>query len=103
MDRVLELLGLALRAGKLAWGSRAAKAGLRRKKVYLILIAEDASSRLKTEFRLLCFKLGVPLVVWGTKEMIGLALGKPPCSVAGVQDEGLAELIRLAAGEVGRP
>lgn len=103
MQRILELLGLALRARKLAWGARAAKASLRKGKVYLVIMTEDASPRLKRKFRLLCQKAGVPLAIWGKKEEIGLALGKPPCTVVGVEDVGFAELIRQAAGEVGWP
>lgn len=103
MKRILELLGLALRARKLAWGARATKASLRKGKVYLVLITEDASPRLQKEFRLLCQKTGVPLAIWGKKEEIGLALGKPPCTVVGVEEVGLAELIRQVAGEVGWP
>ncbi|GFN23843.1 MAG: ribosomal L7Ae/L30e/S12e/Gadd45 family protein [Thermoanaerobacteraceae bacterium] len=93
-----ELLGLALRARKVAWGSRAVREDLRKGRAYLVIITEDASPRLRREFELLCRRSAVPLVVWGTKAELGLAMGKPPSAVAAVEDPGFARLIGQVVG-----
>ncbi|KUK12842.1 MAG: Uncharacterized protein XD51_0233 [Moorella sp. 60_41] len=93
-----ELLGLALRARKVAWGYRAVREDLRRGRAHLVIVTEDASPRLRREFEVLCRTKSVPLVVWGTKAELGLALGKPPSGVAAVEDPGFARLIGQVVG-----
>ncbi|KYH32175.1 L7Ae/L30e/S12e/Gadd45 family ribosomal protein [Neomoorella mulderi] len=101
MNDVYNLLGLAYRAGKVAWGYQAVMAALKRRKVFLLLMAGDSSPRLKRKLLTTCREYAIEGIVYGDKVTMGAALGKPPCAVVGVTDANLARLIRQHVREVG--
>ncbi|QGP93265.1 Ribosomal protein L7Ae/L30e/S12e/Gadd45 family protein [Neomoorella glycerini] len=101
MNDVYNLLGLAYRAGKVAWGYQAVMTALKRRKVYLLLLAGDSSPRLRGKLLATCREYGSQGIIFGDKVTIGAALGKPPCAVVGVTDANLARLIRQQVREVG--
>lgn len=82
--QVVALLGLAARAGKVVSGWNGVRANQGR--LALILVAADASKNAREKFA------GAQL--WLTKEELGRAIGKPPRSVLGLLDSGLAQRIR---------
>ena len=99
MDNVPALLGLALRAGRLAVGEEPVGAACRCHKGYLLLLASDAADN--TIRRALHFSqagkticLTLPL----TKEELGSGLGRTSCAMVAVTDVGFAASIaeRLA-------
>ena len=59
----------------------------------LVVVAEDASDRTKKEYRDACAYYNVPLVLYGTKETLGHAMGEELRSGMAVLDEGLARAI----------
>ena len=93
MDKVLSLLGLAKEAGKAKSGGfqtdRAVKDGTAK----LVIVAEDASDRTKKQYRDACAYYNVPLMIYGTKETLGHAMGEELRSGMAVLDEGLARAI----------
>lgn len=91
-----EILGLAFRARKLAWGARAVKAGLSKGEIHFVWMAKDASLRLQEDLQRACHRVGVKIAIGGTKEELGWALGKEPCAVIGLKDIGFATLIQQA-------
>ncbi|WP_141264344.1 MULTISPECIES: L7Ae/L30e/S12e/Gadd45 family ribosomal protein [unclassified Neomoorella] len=101
MNKVYNLLGLAYRAGKVAWGYQAVMAAIKRRKVFLLLLAVDSSPRMRGKLLATCRESGIEAIVYGDKVTIGVALGKPPCAVVGVTDANLARLIRQHVREVG--
>ena len=91
MDNIPSLLGLALRAGRLAVGEEPVGAACRCHKGYLLLLASDAADN--TIRRALQFSqagnticLTVPL----TKEELGSGLGRRSCAMLAVTDVGFA-------------
>ena len=48
--RVLGMLGLAAKAGKITFGADSCKEAIMKNKVKLIILAQDASERTKTKF-----------------------------------------------------
>jgi len=60
-DPLLSLLGLARKANLCSFGHDAAKASLRQRRAKLCLLCEDASPRLKEEFKFLANEAKVPL------------------------------------------
>ena len=99
MDNIPALLGLALRAGRLAVGEEPVGAACRCHKGYLLLLASDAADN--TIRRALHFSqagkticLTLPL----TKEELGSGLGRTSCAMVAVTDVGFAASIaeRLA-------
>ena len=100
MDNISSLLGLALRAGRLAVGEEPVGAASRIHKAYLLLLASDAADNTirrahhftQTATNTIC--LTVPM----TKEELGGALGRASCAMLAVTDVGFAATLaeRLA-------
>ena len=90
MDRFLTLLGLALRAGKLAVGEEPVRLALQEGKARTVFLAQDASDHTR---RKLEPKLGeVPLTpIPATKAELGRALGRESCAICAVTDKGFAQ------------
>lgn len=104
MNSALGMLGLALRAGRLAVGEDAAGDACRSYSSRLLLTAKDAAentrqraARFADEGR--CILLECP---WSKEEM-GAALGRGACAVAAVTDLGMAQAVveKLAAADAG--
>ena len=89
-DSVTTLLGLALRAGKLAVGEEPVREALAGGKARTVLLARDASDRTRRKVEP---KLGdVPLTTLeATKETLGQALGRASCAICAVTDKGFAQ------------
>jgi len=96
---IYNLLGIAYRAGKLVWGYHAVKASLERGKLYLIILAEDVSPRLRNKFLAFCRDTKKQVVFCSSKVDLGKALGKPPCAVVGICEKNLADIIKKKVQE----
>ena len=92
-DKVLSMLGLARRAGKLIYGSENAVNSARQGKAYLVIMAGDASDRTKKLLRNKCKSFSVPLFEYSTKADLGSALGKSDISALSVSDRNFAKAI----------
>jgi ribosomal protein L7Ae-like RNA K-turn-binding protein len=99
MSRLLGLLGLGLRGGRLVIGVDAVRAALRRGGCPLVVVASDASPRALEKVVRLARGAGVDLVTGPAAVRIGAQLGRPPVMVVGVRDPALARGLREAAGE----
>lgn len=62
-DKVISLLGLAERAGKIASGEFAAEKAVKTGKARLIIVAEDASDNTKKKFSDMCKYYQVPCML----------------------------------------
>lgn len=98
-DRVLSLLGLAMRGRNLVSGEFQTLEAIKKGSAMLVVIAEDASDNTKKLFTDKCSYYGVRLVCFGTKEGLGRAVGKDFRSALGVCDAGLADAIVRKLGE----
>ncbi|MCL6611898.1 MAG: ribosomal L7Ae/L30e/S12e/Gadd45 family protein [Peptococcaceae bacterium] len=87
---VLNMIGLARRAGQVESGDAAVRNSVCRGRARLIILAGDAAERTREAFGRLARDYGIPLVVFGTKEGLGGILGKPPRSVVAVTGENFA-------------
>ncbi|WP_419941843.1 L7Ae/L30e/S12e/Gadd45 family ribosomal protein [Candidatus Palauibacter sp.] len=87
----LGLLGIAMRAGRVALGTRAVDGAARRGRLALLVVASDASrhalGRLPPEAR------AASRVTVASREALGRALGRNDVAVAGVTDVALAARI----------
>lgn len=93
--RVEALLGAARGAQKVAAGTDAADGAFGRGEARLCLLAEDARASAQAGFLARAGASG-KVSVWGTKERVGRALGRPETAVVAILDEGLAEAIARA-------
>lgn len=84
--QVHNLLGLAQRAGKVISGEGSVENALRKGKVKLLILAEDASANTSKLFHNMTKTAGVPIHVHGTKLELGLAIGKSQRSTIAITD-----------------
>jgi len=92
-NKILSLLGLAMRGRNLVSGEFQTIDAVKTGKAMLVIIAEDASPNTKKLFTNKCTYYEVPVFVYGTKEELGRAIGKDYRSSVGVCDLGLADSI----------
>lgn len=85
------LLGMAMRAGKVAFGSFQVESVLKRKKGFLLIVAEDASNTSK--YVMWAKDMGIPVLTGGSKVALGMAIGQSPKAVLMIMDKGFAETI----------
>jgi predicted RNA-binding protein YlxR (DUF448 family) len=94
--RVEALVASARGAGRLAPGSEAARAAFANGQAELVLVASDGRAAAHTSFVATAAASG-KAVIWGTKERIGRATGRPETAVVAILDRGLARAITQAA------
>jgi ribosomal protein L7Ae-like RNA K-turn-binding protein len=92
-DKIFKLVGLARRAGKVAIGMSMLEKMIRRKKVVLILIAEDATKN--TIDKVLSLKPACSHRIFGTKNEWGKTFGREEVAVLGILDPNFAKGILL--------
>ena len=90
MRKELSLLGLAAKAGKIVSGEFATENAVKAGKAFLVLTAEDASDNTKKKFRDMCTFYQVPFYSLGTKEELGIAIGKEYRASLALTDENFA-------------
>ncbi len=101
-DRILSLIGLAQKAGKVASGEFSTENAVKSRKAKLVMIAKDASENTKKKFKDKCTFYKVPFYIYGSKYTLGHALGKRERACAAVLDNGFAKsLLSLFGGKYG--
>lgn len=102
-DKLLSLLGLARRAGRLTLGNDAVLSSLEVGESALVLLAADLSPRTTKGVELTAQDCGIEIIrTIKTMDEISMALGKR-CGVISVNDAGFAKKVRtltmMANGE----
>lgn len=92
-NKILSLLGLAVRSGNLASGEFAAREAIRKKTATLVIVALDASDNTKKMFENQCRHYQVPFYCWGTKEELGHAIGKEFRASIALTDQGFSNAL----------
>ena len=88
--KIFNLLGLAMRAGKIKSESVILNE-LKKKQIKLVILASDASSNTLKQMNNKCNSYQVPLRVFGTRNELGLAIGKSDRVNIGITDNGFAK------------
>lgn len=89
-NRILSLLSISMKAGKVKSGEFATDEAVKAGKAFLVIVAADASDNTKKQFRNMCETRKVPYYEYSVKEDLGRALGKEMRSSIAVIDAGLA-------------
>ncbi len=92
-DKCLRMLGLAMRAGRLALGEGAARDSIRAKKAKLVIVSQDASGNTKKKLSDSCRFYSVPYFEYGDRIMLGSAAGRAFAVTIAVNDEGFANAL----------
>ena len=98
--KILSLFGLAARAGRLASGEFQTETAVKSGTACLVVVAEDASDNTKKLFQDKCSFYKVPVIVLGSKEELGKAIGKEYRASLAILDAGFAEAVMKKINEV---
>ncbi|EGL81943.1 ribosomal protein L7Ae/L30e/S12e/Gadd45 [Caldalkalibacillus thermarum TA2.A1] len=88
------LLGLAMRAGKVISGEEQVLRTIRKQQVCLVLMAADASANTKKKIQDKVAFYKIPLLIVGDRYQLGRAIGKQKRVLVAVTDQGFASELR---------
>lgn len=91
--KVLSLIGLSMKAGKIASGEFATEKAVKTGKAFLVIVSRAASDNTKKKFHNMCDYYQVPCFDFGEKEELGRAIGKEYRASLAVTDENLASAL----------
>ena len=91
--KAASLIGLSMKAGKIASGEFATEKAVKQGTAHLVVTAEDASGNTKKKFENMCAYYRVPLRTFLKKEELGRAVGREYRACLAVLDENLARAI----------
>lgn len=90
-NRILSLLGLAMKAGKVKSGEFGTTEAVKSQAAFVVIVTTDASDNTKKEFRNMSSFYKVPYFEFSTKDELGKAIGKNIRSSLAVCDEGFSK------------
>lgn len=90
-DKVLSLVGLAMKAGMVASGEFMTEREVKTGRAALVIVAEDASDNTKKKFTNMCTFYEVPLHFYSDKVTLGHAIGKEFRASLAILDEGFSK------------
>ncbi len=93
-DKVLSLIGLAMKAGRCTSGETMTESETKSGRARLVIVASDASDNTKKKFRDMCKFYRVPIYIYGDKDTLGHAMGKEFRASLAILDEGFADGIQ---------
>lgn len=92
-QKLMSILGLAQKAGKVISGDFAVQGALKSGKARLLIIAGDASASTKKEYEYQAQYRNIAVYCALTKEQLGGAIGKALRAAVVITDEGFAKSI----------
>lgn len=92
-NRALSMIGIAMKAGKVASGEFATEKAVKTGKAYMVIVASDSSDNTKKNFSDMCSYYNVPIYFFSDKEELGHAIGKQFRASLAILDEGLKNTI----------
>ncbi len=93
-SKILGLIGLGMKAGKVAFGADSVEESILKKKVKLVIIAEDSSERTKKKFIDICDNYNIPVIIDGNIQELSKTIGKNNKAILGIKDINFAETIQ---------
>ncbi|TGB04764.1 YlxQ family RNA-binding protein [Halobacillus salinus] len=95
----LNLLGLAVRAGKCTLGEEAIVRDIQRKKAKIVLIAEDTGKQTKKKLTDKCSFYHIPCYTVDERDKLSQAIGKEGRVAIAVLDQGFAKKLQSLLDE----
>ncbi len=93
-DPVLQLLGLAQKAGMVKSGEFMTESTIKSQKAFLCIVAADASDNTRKQFRDMCTYYEVSYVEYSDRESLGHAIGKEYRASLCITDEKFAQKLK---------
>lgn len=94
-NKVLRMIGLANRAGKVITGTELCEKAVKSGKAKLVILAKEASASTVKTFE----NFGIDIVFVESRELLGKYTGKEIRTVAVICDEGFARVIKKESEE----
>lgn len=91
--RILGLIGLAARARKICFGADSVEEQIKKRKVFLIIVATNSSDRTKEKFRKLSEEYKISIIIQGEIETLSKAIGKSNKAIIGIEEQNIANEI----------
>ena len=92
-DRLLGMVGLAVRAKKASTGVFLTEKALDEGTCELVVMAEDIGQSNKRKIENKCLEWDIPIIIHADKQTLSHAAGKKDMPVIGILDRGFAEAI----------
>lgn len=92
--KILGLVALSARARKVCFGADSVEQQIKKRKVKLVLVAEDSSERTKDKFKKLSDQYNIPIIIAGEIETLSKAIGKCNKAILGIEDINLSNQIQ---------
>lgn len=92
-DKILSLLGFAQKSGNLISGENTCELYIKKNKIRLVIISEDASTNSKNKFIGLCNSKNIPYIVFDNRDNLSYAIGKYNRAIFGIKNKDFAERI----------
>lgn len=99
-QRVLDLLGLARRSGKLVAGEDTVLRLLKQNKLKIVFVASDASIKQIDKFDKKCFFYETKMNNDFSCDELSKAIGKPMCKILAITDQGFLDALNKSLMEV---
>lgn len=93
-EKVLTMLGFAQKCGKLVSGESAVKAMSNKGLIHLLILAEDLGDNRKDFWKRVAERENIPVMIFGNKRELGLAVGLSPRALIGIIDRQMAQSIK---------
>ncbi len=92
-NKVLSLIGLAMKAGKVASGEFMTEKSVKSGKAAMVIVADDSSDNTKKMFNDMCTYYNVPVYFYSDKEELGHCIGKQFRASLAILDKGFKNTI----------
>ena len=93
-NNILGLIGLAMKAGKIAFGADSVEESILKRKVTLVIVSEESSESTKSKFIKLCQNYNIPIIIDGNIDDLSKTIGKSNKAVIGIKDINFANSIQ---------
>ena len=91
-NKIYSLLGFAAKSRRLVFGKERVRGYIRSdREKKLVILATDASSRIKKDIKTRCGNFGVRSIEMFTKEELGRLIGKNEITAFGIEDDGIID------------
>ncbi|WP_165445369.1 L7Ae/L30e/S12e/Gadd45 family ribosomal protein [Bacilliculturomica massiliensis] len=93
-NKIHSYLGFAKKSRNLVTGYNTCIYGLQKRRIRLLIVAEDTADNTKKKFQNLTEAAGVPFRIYGVKEELSASTGEQDKGVYGVTDAQFAAVIQ---------
>lgn len=99
--RILGMLGISAKAGKVVCGTDATIEDIERHRVKLVIVAENASEKTKKNIKYICDKNETAILEFGNIDEISKTIGKNNKAIIGIKSKSLSKEIEKLIKENG--